>query len=295
MTAGHEGDCLLVVHRHTREGLADVDRGSERVGYAVRALGVDVDQAHLHGTEGVFEIAIAAVALVTEPLLLLSPVDVFLGLPDIFAATGESEGLEPHRLERAVAGEDHQVGPREARAVLLLDRPEQTASLVEVGVVGPTVERSEPQRAGAGATAPVADPVGAGAVPGHPDEERTVVSVVGGPPILRGGHHLLDVALHRFEVELCELLGVVEVVTHRVAGRRVLVEDLQIELVGPPVTVGCAPHVMAVSVRGNRALSFALLAFHTLFLSGTLPITPRGVATVRCALPAGRSSEALRR
>jgi hypothetical protein len=42
-----------------------------------------------------------------------------------------------------VAGEDHQVGPGDLVAVLLLDRPEQAARLVEVAVVRPAVERRE--------------------------------------------------------------------------------------------------------------------------------------------------------
>ena len=100
-------------------------------------------------------------------------------------AAAEAERLEAHRLQGDVAGEDHQVGPRDLPAVLLLDRPEQAAGLVEVRVVGPAVERGEALRAGAGAAAAVVDAVGAGAVPRHADEERAVVAVVGRPPVLR--------------------------------------------------------------------------------------------------------------
>ena len=164
-------------------------------------LGVDVDQAHLDGAERVLELAVAGVALVAEPGGLRAPVDVLVGLPDVVAAAGEAEGLEAHRLQGDVAGQDHQVGPGELLAVLALDRPEQPAGLVEVGVVRPAVERREALLAGAGAAAAVADPVGAGAVPGHADHQRAVVAVVGGPPVLRGGQHLLDVRLHRVEVE----------------------------------------------------------------------------------------------
>ena len=51
----------------------------------------------------------------------------FFGFPDVSAAAGETEGLESHRFQRDVAGEDHQVGPGDPAAVFLLDRPEQTA------------------------------------------------------------------------------------------------------------------------------------------------------------------------
>ena len=42
----------------------------------------------------------------------------------------EAEGLESHGLKRAVAGEDHQIGPGDFLAILLLDRiaPRETSS-----------------------------------------------------------------------------------------------------------------------------------------------------------------------
>jgi DNA mismatch repair protein MutL len=89
-------------------------------------------------------------------------------------------------------------------------------------------------RAGAGAAAAVVDAVGAGAVPGHADEERAVVAVVGRPPVLRRRHHLLDVLLQGIEIDGLELGRVVEVHAHRIARGRVLVEHLQVQLVGPP-------------------------------------------------------------
>src|SRR5262249_12144861 len=73
---------LLAVHRHAGEGLADVVGRRERIGLPAGALGVDVDEAHLHGAERLGEIAGGAVALVAEPRVLRSPEDV-LGLPDV--------------------------------------------------------------------------------------------------------------------------------------------------------------------------------------------------------------------
>ena len=172
VAAGDERDGLLVVHRHAAERLADVAGRRHRIRVAVRALRVDVDQAHLHRTERIGQLAVAAVALVLEPHPLRTPVDVVLGRPDVGAAAAEAERLEAHRLEGAVAGEDQQVGPRDLLAVLLLDRPQQPAGLVEVDVVGPAVERGEALGAGAAAAAAVGDAVRAGGVPGHPDEER---------------------------------------------------------------------------------------------------------------------------
>ena len=59
VTAGHQGDGLLVVHGHSGEGLAHVPTGGDGVGIAVGALRVDVDQAHLDGPQRVRQIAVA--------------------------------------------------------------------------------------------------------------------------------------------------------------------------------------------------------------------------------------------
>ena len=212
-------------------------RRGHRVWVAVRALRVDVDQAHLDGAERVLEIAVAAVALVLQPLGLLAPVDVVIRLPHVRAAAAEAEGLEAHRLQCDVAGEDHQVGPGDLAAVLLLDRPEQAARLVQADVVRPAVERREPLLAPPAPAAAVVDPVGAGAVPGHADEERTVVAEVRGPPRLRVRHQRGQILLQGRVIEALELLGVVEVLAHRIGLGRMGVQQVHPQRVRPPFSV----------------------------------------------------------
>jgi len=247
VTADDEGNGLFVVHGHAAERLADVTTGSDRVGIRVRTFRVHVDEAHLDGAERLHEVAVAAVALVVEPDVLGSPVDVLLGSPHIFTTASETEGLEAHRFEGDVAGEDQKIGPRELAAVLLLDRLEQEAGLVEIDVVGPAVERGEALGARSATAATIVGAVGAGRVPGHADEERAVVPIVGRPPVLRVGHERREVSLYRGEIEGLELLGVIEVVAHRVGLGRTLMEDVQVQLVGPPVLVGrAAPSRMIV-------------------------------------------------
>ena len=113
VTAGDEGDGLLVVHRHPGEGLTDVAARGDRVGIAVGAFRIDVDEAHLDGAQRGLELPVAGIARIPEPLDLGAPVDVLLGLPDVLAPAGETERPEPHRFQRAVAGEDHEIGPRD--------------------------------------------------------------------------------------------------------------------------------------------------------------------------------------
>ncbi len=248
--AGDQRDGLFVVHGHACEGLSNVTAGGDRIRIAVRPFRVHVDQAHLHGGERILEIPVAGVALVAKPLALGSPVNVLFRLPDVFAPAAEAEGLESHRLQSAVAGEDHQVGPGDFPAVFLLDRPEQTARLVEVHVVGPAVERRKALVAGPRAPAAVADAVGACAVPGHPDEEPPVVTVIGRPPVLRVGHQRIEVLLQGLQVEFLEFLSVVELLAHRIAHVRVLMKNLEVQLVRPPVPVRCA-------TAGSGFVSFA--------------------------------------
>ena len=249
VTADDQRHGLFVVHRHATERLADVCAGGDRVRIAVRAFGVHVDETHLDRTEWLLELPVAAVALIVEPDVLGAPVDVLLGRPDVFTTAGEAERLEAHRLERDVAGEDHQVGPGDLAAVLLLDGLQERTRLVEVAVVGPAVERGESLGAGGGATTTVVGPVGAGGVPGHANEERAVVAVVRGPPVLGIGHEGGEVGLDGGEVERGELGGVVEIVVHRIGLGRTLMEDVQVQLVRPPVLVGLAATCRVVVVQ----------------------------------------------
>ena len=182
------------------------------------------------------QLAFAAVAFVPQPRPLGTPVELF-GLPDIGATAAETERLEAHRLQRDVAGENHKIGPGDFPAVFLLDRPQQPARLVEVRVVRPAVEGREALLAGAGAAAAVGDAVCARGVPRHADQEWPVMAKVGRPPILRLRHQGMQVLDHGIEVEGLEFLGVVERLAHRIGQGGVLVENLNVQLVRPPVTV----------------------------------------------------------
>ena len=129
VAAGNKRNRLLVVHCHAFERLANVFCCSARVRVAVRSLRVHVNQTHVVGPEGSLEVSVGVVALIVEPRRLVAPVRL-VRLPDIRASKGETKGLESHRLQGAVAGEDEQVGPGDLPTVLLLDRPEQAARLI---------------------------------------------------------------------------------------------------------------------------------------------------------------------
>ena len=123
-------------------------------------------------------VAVVVANVVAEPLGLSAPIDVLGRLVCVGAATREAEGGAVHGLEGDVAGEQHQVGPRDLVAILLLDGPQQAAGLVERDVVGPGVERSKALLAFAAAAASVRDTVGASRVPCHADAVSLCQSLV---------------------------------------------------------------------------------------------------------------------
>ena len=237
MSAGNQRDRFFVVHGHALERLANVPARGDGIRLSIGPFRIHVNQTHLHRSQRIRKITIAAVALVRQPRAFRSPVNVLFGLPDIRASAAETERLEAHRLESDVAGENHQVGPGDFPAIFLLDRPEQPARLVEVHVVGPAIERREALLPGSGAAAAVADAVRACTVPRHTNEQSSVVSEVGRPPILRVGHQGMKVLDHGIQIETLEFFGVIELLAHRIGQRRVLVQDLQVHLIRPPVAV----------------------------------------------------------
>ena len=236
VAAGDQRHGLLVIHRHAGEGLANVARRQHRVRIAIGSLGIDVDQAHLDGGQGLFELAFARVAAVAQPGALRAPIELF-GLPDVSTATGETEGLEAHGFERDIAGQDHQVGPGNGVAIFLLDRPDQASRLVQIGIVRPGIERGETLLAHAGATAAIGDAIGAGAVPRHADEQAAIMPEIGWPPVLAVGHQGAQVCLDGIQVQLLEFFGIVEIRAHRVGQRGICVQHLHIQRLGPPVAI----------------------------------------------------------
>ena len=66
---------------------------------------------HLIGGERILQVPVAGVASIAKPLSLSPPVNILFRLPNVLTPAAEADGLESHRLKRAVAAEDHQVGP----------------------------------------------------------------------------------------------------------------------------------------------------------------------------------------
>lgn len=258
---------LLVVHRHAGEGHPDVVGRPLRIAVGVGSLGVHVDERLVGGGERVLQVVVGVAVLAAPALVAVhhvveardrahldhlgAPVGGVVRLPGVEPPAAEPVGRQTHDLQGAIACQDHQVGPGQGVAVLVLDRLQEAARLVGVAVVPPAGDRREALHPGAGAAAPVGDPVGAGRVPGHADHLRAVIAVVGGPPVHRRGQELLDVALERLEVDLGELSRVVEIRPEGIGRQPVLVEHFHPQAMGIPVlqrrtvAVGAADPVAA--------------------------------------------------
>jgi len=110
VATSNEGHSLLVIHGHAGEDLPDILGRSDRIRVAVGAFRIDIDQAHLHGSQGIFQIPLPGIALLTaQPLVFSPPIDIHVRLPDVLPAPGEAEGLESHGLQSHVSRQDHQV------------------------------------------------------------------------------------------------------------------------------------------------------------------------------------------
>src|SRR5690606_8782351 len=183
---------FFVVHRHATKRDADMRGCSHRIRFAAGALGVHVDEPHLSRAEGLLKsLTVCGKALVSQPFGFWAPIDVSR-LKHIHAPAAESQSLEPHGFKRNVSAQHHEIGPRKAAAILLLDGPEQPARFVEVRVVRPAIERSKADRAIGGAAATVRYAVSSSAVPGKSDHQPAVVPKVSRPPILGSSKELSD-------------------------------------------------------------------------------------------------------
>ncbi len=102
----------------------------------------------------------------------------------ILAGTVAYESMGLKTFGFGFGREDYQISPTELVAVLLLNRPQQAACLVEVCVVGPGIDRCKALVTGACAPTAVGDPIRTGGVPRHTDHQTAVVAPVRRPPFL---------------------------------------------------------------------------------------------------------------
>ena len=224
---------LLVIHRHTPKSFANIVRGENRVGVAIRTLWVHVDETHLHRSQPFTELASFGIALISQHFCLWTPVNP-LRLPVISATAGKTKCLEAHIFHGHIPGKYHQISPGDLVAVLLLDGPKQPSGLVQVAVIGPAVQRFKPLLTTVCASTAVGSPIGTRAVPSHTNKERSVVTIVSRPPGLRCGQRVIDIRFQRLEIQSSKLRGVIKISAQGIVTALVLAQRRQIEAGRPP-------------------------------------------------------------
>ena len=259
VAAGGQCHGFVIVHCHASKGFANVASRRQWIRIAIRAFRVHIDQPHLNRSQRVFQITvtgITAIGLIAggQPLVLCTPVDILLGSPDIGATATKAEGLEAHGLQCHVTGENVQISPGQLAAILLLHRPQQAASLIQVGVIRPAVDGSKALVASRSTATAISSTVSTSRVPSHADHKRTIVTVVCRPPVLGVSHYRCQIFLDLSQIELFEFGGIIELTAHRVRFRVVLVQDGKVELVRPPLFVHLEPSIGPMHYRASASL-----------------------------------------
>jgi hypothetical protein len=108
------------------------------------------------------------------------------------------------------------------------------------------------------------------------------VTPVRRPPLLGVGQQRFEILLYGRKVELLEFLGVVEILTQGIGLYGVLVQDMQVQLVRPPVSVrGAAAGDLLAGFTRDRAralVAHLLFSFH--FRFGPVPLTMNYAASL---------------
>ena len=156
-------------------------------------------------------------------------------MPDVGAAKGKAIAFQTHGFIGDGASQDHQVGPGDLVAVFLLDRPEQATGLIEADIVGPAVERCKALVAGAATAAPIGQTVGPSGMPGHADHQAAIVTPICRPPVLAIGHQGMEVFLDGLMIECLDFFAIVKVRSHRIGLGVMLMQDVKLEGIGPPI------------------------------------------------------------
>ncbi len=210
---------------------------------AINPFRIDVNQPHHHRRQRIFQIPHTGVtaafgAAWCQPLFLRAPVGVFFWMPNIFPAKTKPKNLQTRSLVGNGTGINQQVGPAQGIAIFFLDRPQQPASFIQIDVIGPRVQGRKTLVTGATATAAIGDTVGTSCVPRHAHHQAHIVTPVGRPPRLAIGHQGVQIFFQGGNIELFQLFSIIERGPHGIGLGVVLVQDVQIERLGPPIGIG---------------------------------------------------------
>ena len=156
-------------------------------------------------------------------------------MPDVFTAKGKSKGFKTSHFVGNRTRQNDQIGPRDFVAVFLFDRPQKTTALIGIDVIGPGVQRGKALVASTATTTAIGKAIGACGVPRNAGKHADIAAPIGGPPILAFGHQRAEIVFNRLNVELFDFFGVIEIFAERINLGVMLVQDVKIQRIGPPI------------------------------------------------------------
>ena len=221
MTAANQRHGFFVVHPHVAEGGTNRCRRGKRVAAMIRPLRVHIDKSHLGRTQRGF-CQFFRVA-VRQPGFFVAPVHIQIRFPYVFTTSTKAKGTEAGVFQRHVTREDKQVGPGNFLAILLLNRPQQTAGFIQTHVVRPGVQWCKTLLSATCATASIYGAIGPCAVPCHADKQTGIRPPISRPPRLRFGHEGSEIPFQGRIVEFAKFFAVIEIFTQWVRTVGVLV------------------------------------------------------------------------
>ena len=99
-------------------------------------------------------------------------------------------------------------------------------------------------------------------MPSESDEEAAVVTKVRWPPVLGIGHEVDEVLFDSGKIERFEFLSVIKILPHRIGEVGVLAENIEVEVIRPPVPIAQASGgALTVIKRAFASLGIEVVRF----------------------------------
>ena len=107
VSASNKCYCFFVVHSHSPECFSNIDCRSDRIRIPVGTFRVHINQSHLNRSKWVFQLSVARIALVFQPFLFGTPINIFFRFPNICSTTSKTKRFETHGFQGNISCEHH--------------------------------------------------------------------------------------------------------------------------------------------------------------------------------------------
>eukprot|EP00041_Stephanoeca_diplocostata_P023823 m.593258 g.593258 ORF g.593258 m.593258 type:complete len:365 (-) comp22392_c0_seq9:328-1422(-) len=178
MSATNECNRLRIIHGHPPERIADVENRQRRIRIPHGALGIQIDQPDSGRSERRLAFPVCGAGCKRSLLRRWSQRCTRRSVRVVDPASTEPKHRTAHAFNRYRSCQNEQISPRQPLPILLFDRPQQMAGLVEIGVVLPAALGVESLSPTVASSAPIGGAVRSRAVPCQAHEQRSIIAVV---------------------------------------------------------------------------------------------------------------------